>query len=420
MEVQLGAIESAVALVDLEGLAHVGDSVFQDVLVMLPLLHSADVILRHGAEFNGVAEAEGGVHFVEQADRLLDHVLHLVRGHEDVGVVLGEAADPEQAVERTGQLVPVYQAQLAHPQGQLPVGVRLAGVDQHAAGAVHGLDGVILFVDNSGVHVLLIVVPVAGTLPQLTVEDDGGGDLHIAVLLVDLAPVIQQGVFQGHALGQEEGEARPLVPQHEQAQLPAQLPVVPLLSLFDPLEVGIQLVLLREGDAVNPLEGLPVGITPPVGGVASGELEGVALDAAGGVQMGAGAEIRELALLVEGDMGVCGQVVDKLHLVGLCLLLHELQSLLPGQFEPLQLQLLLADLPHLCLDLLQVLRREGEGGVQVVVPALVDGGADGQLHLRPQALHGLGHHVGAGVPVGLAVRRILKGKLVVLHFFRHG
>ncbi|CAN3964746.1 DNA repair protein RadC, partial [Dysosmobacter welbionis] len=39
MEVQLGAIESAVALVDLEGLAHVGDSVFQDVLVMLPLLH---------------------------------------------------------------------------------------------------------------------------------------------------------------------------------------------------------------------------------------------------------------------------------------------------------------------------------------------------------------------------------------------
>ena len=74
--------------------------------------------------------------------------------------------------------------------------------------------------------------------------------------------------------------------------------------------------------------------------------------------MGAGAEIRELALLVEGDMGVCGQVVDKLHLVGLCLLLHELQSLLPGQLEPLQLQLLLADLPHLRLDLLQMLHHQ--------------------------------------------------------------
>ena len=134
--------------------------------------------------------------------------------------------------------------------------------------------------------------------------------------------------------------------------------------------------------------------------------------------MGAGAEIRELALLVEGDMGVCGQVVDKLHLVGLCLLLHELQSLLPGQLEPLQLQLLLADLPHLGLDLLQVLGREGEGGVHVVVPALVDRGADGQLHLGPQALDRLGHHMGAGVPVGLAVLRVFKGKFI-FDFFGH-
>jgi len=136
--------------------------------------------------------------------------------------------------------------------------------------------------------------------------------------------------------------------------------------------------------------------------------------------VGAGAQVGELALLIEGDVGVGGQVVDELHLVGLLLLLHELQGLFPGQLEPLQFQLFLADLPHLRLDLLQMLRGEGEGSVQVVVPALVDGGADGQLHLRPQALHGLGHHVGAGVPVGLAVLRIVKGKLVVLHFFRHG
>ena len=114
------------------------------------------------------------------------------------------------------------------------------------------------------------------------------------------------------------------------------------------------------------------------------------------------------------------QILDQLHLVGLALLLHELEGLFPGQLKALQLQLLLADLPHLGLDLLQVLGREGEGGVHVVVPALVDRGADGQLHLGPQALDRLGHHMGAGVPVGLAVRRILKGKLVVLHFFRHG
>ena len=242
---------------------------------MLPLLHGADVVLGHGTELDGVAQAEGGVHLVKQAHGLLNHVLELILSHEDVGVVLAEAAHPEQAVEGAGQLVAVDQADLTHPQGQVPVGVGLAGVDQHAAGAVHGLDGVVLPVDDGGV------------LPQLTVQDDGGGDLHIAVLLVDLTPVVQQGVLQHHALGEEEGEAGALVPEHEQSQLLAQAAVVPLLGLLNALQVGVQLVLLGEGDAVDALQGLPVGVAPPVGGVAGGQLQGVALDPASGVQVGA-------------------------------------------------------------------------------------------------------------------------------------
>ena len=80
--------------------------------------------------------------------------------------------------------------------------------------------------------------------------------------------------------------------------------MVALEGLLLLLQVGVQLVLLGEGDAVDPLEGLAVGVPPPVGGVAGGELDGVALDAAGGVQVGAGAQVGELALLVEGDVGV--------------------------------------------------------------------------------------------------------------------
>ncbi len=81
------------------------------------------------------------------------------------------------------------------------------------------------------------------------------------------------------------------------------------------------------------------------------------------------------------------------------------------------MQPLLADLLHLRLNLIQMLLGEGEGAVEVIVPALVDGGADGQLHLRPQALDGLGHHVGAGVPVGLAVFGVFKRVQI---FFGHG
>ncbi len=116
-------------------------------------------------------------------------------------------------------------------------------------------------------------------------------------------------------------------------------------------------------------------------------------------------------------MGILRKIVDELHLEGLALLLHKLEGLAPGQLKPLQLQLLLADLPHLGLDLGQMLGGKGEGGVHVVVPALVDRGADGQLDFRPQPLHGLGHHVGAGVPVGLAVFRVFKGVLKI--FFCH-
>ena len=96
----------------------------------------------------------------------LDLVLDLVRGHEDVGVVLREAAHAHQTVQRAGQLVTVHQTQLAAAHGQVAVGPRLALVDQNAAGAVHGLDGEVHVVDHGGVHVLLVVIPVAGALPQ--------------------------------------------------------------------------------------------------------------------------------------------------------------------------------------------------------------------------------------------------------------
>ena len=133
--------------------------------------------------------------------------------------------------------------------------------------------------------------------------------------------------------------------------------------------------------------------------------------------MGAGAQVHELALLVEGDVGVLRQVVDEFHLVGLLLLLHELDGLGAGQLEALQLQLLLADLPHLCLDLRQVIGGKGKGCIQIVVKAVVDAGADGQLHLRPQALHRLGQNVGAGMPVRLAVLLVFKRVDV---FLAHG
>ena len=184
--------------------------------------------------------------------------------------------------------------------------------------------------------------------------------------------------------------------------------MVALQGLLPLLQVRFQLLLVGEGHAVDTLQLLAVGVAPPIGSVAGRQLDAAALDAPRGVHVRAGAQIHELALLIEGDVGVLRQVVDQLHLIGLFLLLHILDSLGAGQLEALQLQLLLADLPHLRLDLRQVLLREGERRVQIVIIAVVDGRSDGQLHLRPQPLHGLGQNVGAGVPVRLAVLLVFK------------
>ena len=292
----------------------------------------------------------------------------------------------------------------------------LSGVHQHTAGAVHGLDGVVLVIDDGGVHIVLVVIPVTGLLPEGTVQNHGGGNLHIAVLLVHLTPVVDQGVAQHHALGQEEGEAGAVVGEHEQAKLFTQLPVVTLLCLFNPGKVSIQLILRGEGNAVDTLKHLPLAVAPPISAAGAQQLEAVVLDPAGVIQVRAGAQVGELALGIEGDDGVGGQVFDELHLVGLVLLAHIGDGLFPGLLAADNGQPLLADLLHLALDLGQMLGGEGEGRVKVIVPALVNGGADGQLHLGPQTLHRLSHNVRAAVPVGFPVFGVFKGVQI---FFGH-
>ena len=259
----------------------------------------------------------------------------------------------------------------------------------------------------------------AGDLVQVPLGHQGGLGQQVAPLLLGvLDPALEQLDHPG-PLGQQHGQAlADDVHGGEVLQLPAQLVVVPLQSLGLLLQIGVQLVLLGEGHAIDALEHLAVGVAPPVGAGGGGQLDGVALDAAGGVQVGAGAQVHKLALLVEGDDLVLGQVVDEFHLVRLLTLFHQSQSLSPGQLEPLQLHLLLADLAHLAFQLGEILGGEGAGGVKVIVEAVLNGGANGQLHLGVQPLHGLSQHMGTGVPIGLAVLGIFKG--VQILFFAHG
>ena len=397
VEVDLGAIEGAVALVDLVVHAQLLQSGAQALLGASPVLVRTHGVLGAGGKLNVVLKAKLLVHGVDEVDHAHDLVGQLVGTHKQVGVVLVKAAHAEQAVQGAAQLVAVHQANLAGADGQLAIGVRLGGVHQHAARAVHGLNAVLFVVDDGGVHVVLVVVPVARGLPQLLVHDERRGDLHVAGLVVDLAPVVQQRVLKDHAVRQEEREAGGLVAHHKEVHLAADLAVVALLGLLQHVHVLVELFLGGKGDAVDAGEHLVVLVTLPVSARDAGELKG--LERLGVADVGADAHIDVVALLVEGDAGVVVQVADVLDLVLFAALLHKGDGLGAGLLVHGELEVLLNDLLHLGLDRGEVVlaNLNALGQVDVVVEAVVGRGAVGKVGLGVQALDGLRHDVRGGV-----------------------
>lgn len=89
------------------------------------------------------------------------HLFHdLLFGTEDVGIILGEAPYPHQAVQGTGRLVAVAGAELGHAQRQIAVGFQALVEDLHVARAVHRLDGVLAVLGLGGEHGLGVFLPV--------------------------------------------------------------------------------------------------------------------------------------------------------------------------------------------------------------------------------------------------------------------
>ena len=393
VEVDLGAVEGAVALVDLVVHVQLLQSGAQAFLGASPVLVRTHGVLGAGGKLNVILKAKLLVHGVDEVNHAHDLVGQLVGTHKQVGVVLVKAAHAEQAVQSAAQLVAVHQANLAGADGQLAIGVRLGGVHQHAARAVHGLNAVLFVVNNGGVHVVLVVVPVARGLPQLLVHDERSGDLHVAGLVVDLAPVVQQRVLKDHAVGKEEREAGGLVAHHKEVHLAADLAVVALLGLLQHVHVLVELFLGGKGDAVDAGEHLVVLVALPVSARDAGELKG--LESLGVADVGADAHVDVVALLVEGDAGVIVQVVDVLDLVLLAALLHKGDGLGTGLLVHGKLEVLLDDLFHLGLDRGEIVLADLDalGQVDVVVEAVVGRGAVGKVGLGVQALDGLRHDV---------------------------
>ena len=213
-----------------------------------------------------------------------------------MGVVLGKAADAEQAVESPVKLVAVNQAQFSHPHGEIAVAVYVALVDEDAAGAVHRLNRVRFVVNRREIHVVAVMIPVTGLFPQVAAQDCRRADFVIFRFVMQFIPEFEQRLAENHAFCVEEREARAFFVEAEQVELLAQFTMVALFRFSQHVQICVQVVFLFKSRAVNTLEHLIVFIAAPVRAGNGQQLEG--FDPARRFAVRSCAQIDEIALAV--------------------------------------------------------------------------------------------------------------------------
>jgi hypothetical protein len=173
--------------------------------------------------------------------------------------------------------------------------------------------------------------------------------------------------------------------------------MVALLGLLELREVGLELLVVAPGRAVDALQLLVLLVAAPVGAGHAHELERAELVRVRHVR--AATEVHPVTLPVERDL-LPGRndVVDDLGLEVLALALEQGDRRVLGHDAALHRQGFADDPGHLGLDLREVFGAERRGARKIVVEAVLDHRPDGDLGVGKQALHGLGQQVRRGVP----------------------
>ena len=332
-----------------------------------------------------IFKAKQLIYTVNQADYAGNFILNLFLCHEDMRVILVEAANTHQTMQCAALFVSVYQTDFSHTHRQVSVGVHILLINQHTAGAVHGFYRIILAVDHCCIHVILVVFPVTGSVPKLSVQNDGCGNFHIACFFVDFSPVVQQCVFQHHALRQEEGETGAFIQQCEQLQLLAQFSVVTLLCFLHHCQICVQLGCLGVSSPVNSGKHFVLFGASPVSPCNRGQLD--CLHCLCAHQVRACAQVCEVSLLVEGDNCILRQILNQLYLVGFFSFFHIFDCLCSGQFKSFNRNVLFCDFLHFNFQCFQFFLCEGLFSVEVIIEAVCNGRADCNLCFGIQTLY---------------------------------
>ncbi len=256
MQVDLRAVEGAVARVQLIRKPLRVERLGERGLGAVPHLVRADALLGPGGELEPRLDLEALIQVEAEPQALHDLVLDLLFGAEDVRVVLGDVANAQQPVEDAAGLVAVHEARLGVAHGQVAIGAPLVLVDLDMRRAVHRLQAHRASIGVGEVHVVLVLLPVPGLVPELDVVEDRSFHLLVAAREVLGAPQLGELVEDRHAGRLPERAAGRELGEHEQLQLAPELAVIARLGELDLLEAGLQLLGGEVSGAVDPGEHL--------------------------------------------------------------------------------------------------------------------------------------------------------------------
>lgn len=264
-DVDLGPVESTVACVELPlGTSLLSKRVqclLQLTLGHIPHANIANILFRAGRKLELEGEAEKAVDAVQEIESTLDLVLDLVHGAENMGIVLLESSDSSKSGQGTRELISVEDTKVGHPPREILVGNIGVGKDLAVAGTVHRLQSITLLLHIEGEHVLLVVSPVTGRLPEICLVHVRGHDLGEISLLVLALKQVHQGVVDTHTVGEEEGRSRRHLVEEEKLLILSNLSVVALGGFSEEVLVLLKLLLVRERNTSNSLNGLVFAIT---------------------------------------------------------------------------------------------------------------------------------------------------------------
>ena len=395
MEVDLRTIECAVAFVYNVFDAVFIQSVLQTICSDFPSFVGTHAVFRSCGQFDMVFETEQAVNAVDQSDYAGDFVFDLFFCHEDMRVILVEASYTHQTMQSTALFVSVYQTDFSNTHRQVSVGVHILFVNQHTAGAVHGFYCVVFFIDNCCIHVIFVVIPVTGSVPQFSVQNDGCRDFYITIFFVDLSPVFQQCIFQNHTFRQEEGETRTFVQHSEQFQFFAQFSVVTFFRFFNHCQVCFQFGCFRVSCTIDSGQHFILFGTSPVSTSYGCQFNSFNCFCAH--QVRTCAQVCEVTLFVEGNNRIFGQILDQFYFVGFLSFFHVFDCFFSGHCECFNCDVFFRNFFHFCFQSFQFFLCESFFSVEVIVETVSDCGTDSNFCFRVQTFYSLSQHMGCCV-----------------------